>query len=230
MNIRLIILIGAVLVFAGGCGMASFLSGGGITLEQAYDNNQAEIIQKTVAGTIPHNVTISNKGNKPLVVDKGTILKSKESQNLVIIEDKKITPNSNDTVKAYCMEPETKAIPGTTLNPSGMASNQIMQIISTTDPSDLQNATKSQLQIWIIVSKGQVDVYSGEAMAVVQSQKIKYYQLNEKLEIAKKSVMTRFDISSEEIQNMSSSADSGSIQVGNWLAALRQWLRTTLGI
>jgi hypothetical protein len=228
MNIRLILLIVLVVAFAGGCGAFSFLSGGGVTLEQAYDNKQAEIIQKTPAGTIPHNITIKNTGTNPLVVDKGTILKSKESQDLVIIEDKKISPNSNDTVKTYCMEPASKAIPGATLTPSGMASSQIMQIIDSSNPSDLQNATKSQLQIWIIVSKGQVDPYSGEAMAVVQNQKIKYYQLQEKLDTAKNEVMARFNLSSEAIQNLSST-DSNN-PANTWISDIRQWIQRNTGI
>ncbi len=229
MNVRLVLLIVLVFAFAGGCGAVSFLSGGGITLEQAYDIKQVEIIQKTTAGTIPHNVTIKNNGTKPIVVDKGTSLKSKESQDLVIIEDKKVSPGSNDTVKAYCIEPETKAIPGATLTPSGMVSNQIKQIIDTSNPSDLQNATQSQLQIWIIVGKGQVDPYTGEAMAVVQTQKIKYYQLQEKLNTAKNEVMVRFSLTAESIQNLSSTADSNN-QATTWLGDLRQWIRSTLGI
>jgi hypothetical protein len=228
MNIRLILLILVVVVFAGGCGAMSFLSGGGITLEQAYDNKQVEIVQNTVAGTIPHNVTINNNGTRPLVVDKGTILKSKESQDLVIIDDKKINPNYNDTVRAYCIEPDEKAVPGATLYPSGTVSSQIKQIIDTSNPSDLQNATQSQMQIWIIVSKGNVDVYSGEAMAVVQAQKTKYYLLQEKLDTAKANVMSRFNLTSEGIQNISfTESDNG---VNNMITNFRQWFKNNLGI
>lgn len=228
MNIRLIVLIVLVVIFASGCGAASFLSGGGVTLEQAYENKQTDIIQKTPAGTIPHNVTISNNGTKPIVVDKGTILKSKDSQDLVIIEDKKISPNSNETISAYCMEPSSKAIPGATLTPSGTASSQIMQIIDTSNPSDLQNATKSQLQIWIIVGNGQVDPYSGEAMAVVQTQKIKYYQLQQKLDTAKSEVMSRFNISSEGLKSISSTGNSDN-PANTWINGFTQWIKSATG-
>lgn len=229
MNLRLILLVMVVVVFAVGCGAMSFLSGGGITLEQAYDSKQVEITQKTAAGTIPHNVTITNNGSKPLMVDKGTILKSKESQDLVIITDKKISPNNNDMVQAYCIEPDQKAVPGSSLNPSGTASSQVKQIIDSSNPSDLQNATQSQLQIWIIVSKGNVDVYSGEAMAVVQNQKTKYYQLQEKLDTAKKNVMSRFNLTSEGIQNISFTVESSN-SASTWISDLRQWFKNNLGI
>lgn len=229
MNIRLILLIMVVVVFAAGCGAMSYLSGGGTTLEQAYDNKQVEIVQNTAAGAIPHNVTIKNNGTKPVMVDKGTILKSKESQDLVIINDKKINPNNNDTVQAYCIEPDEKAVPGATLSPSGTASSQIMQIIDSSNPSDLQNATQSQLEIWIIASKGNVDVYSGESMAVVQAQKTKYYLLKEKLDTAKLSVMSRFGLTSEALQNISFTADSDN-SANTFISNIRLWFKNTVGI
>ncbi len=229
MNLRLILLIMVVVVFAAGCGAMSFLSGGGITLEQAYDNKQVEIVQITSAGTIPHNVSIKNNGTKPVMVDKGTILKSKESQDLVIIDDKKINPNNNDTVQAYCIEPDERAVPGATLSPSGTVSSQIMQIIDSSNPSDLQNATQSQMEIWIIASKGTVDVYSGESRAVVQAQKTKYYLLQEKLDTAKASVMSRFNISSDAIGNISLTADSDN-SANTFISNIRLWFKNTVGI
>jgi len=229
MNMRLILLIAVVVVFAAGSGAMSFLSGGGVTLEQAYDNQQVDIIQNTAAGSIPHNITVKNNGTKPLVVDKGTILKSKESQDVVIITDKKINPNSNDTVLAYCIEPDQKAVTGSSLYPSGTASSQVKEIIDNSNPSDLQNATQAQLQIWVIVTKGNVNVYSGEAMAVVQNQKTKYYQLQEKVETAKKNVMSRFNLTSEGVKNMSFSVESDN-SANTWVADLRQWFKNTVGV
>lgn len=229
MNLRLISLITVVVVFAVACGAMSFLSGGGITLEQAYDSNQVEITQQTAAGTIPHIVAITNNGSKPVMVDKGTLLKSKESQDLVIITDKKVSPNNNDTVQAYCIEPDQKAVSGATLNPSGTSSSQVKQIIDSSNPSDLQNATQSQLQIWIIVGKGNVDFYGGEAMAVVQNQNIKYYQLQEKLDTAKRSVMSRFNLTSAEIQNISFTVESSN-SASTFISDLRQWFKNNLGI
>ncbi len=229
MNMRLILLIAVVVVFAAGSGAMSFLSGGGVTLEQAYDNQQVDIIQNTAAGSIPHNITVKNNGTKPLVVDKGTILKSKESQDVVIITDKKINPNSNDTVLAYCIEPDQKAVTGSSLYPSGTASSQVKEIIDSSNPTDLQNATQAQLQIWVIVTKGNVNVYSGEAMAVVQNQKTKYYQLQEKVETAKKNVMSRFNLTSEGVKNMSFSVESDN-SANTWFADLRQWFKNTVGV
>jgi len=229
MNMRLILLIAVVVVFVAGSGAMSFLSGGGVTLEQAYDNQQVDIIQNTAAGSIPHNITVKNNGTKPLVVDKGTILKSKESQDVVIITDKKINPNSNDTVLAYCIEPDQKAVTGSSLYPSGTASSQVKEIIDSSNPTDLQNATQAQLQIWVIVTKGNVNVYSGEAMAVVQNQKTKYYQLQEKVETAKKNVMNRFNLTSEGVKNMSFSVESDN-SANTWVADLRQWFKNTVGV
>ena len=229
MNMRLILLIAVVVVFAAGSGAMSFLSGGGVTLEQAYDNQQVDIIQNTAAGSIPHNITVKNNGTKPLVVDKGTILKSKESQDVVIITDKKINPNSNDTVLAYCIEPDQKAVTGSSLYPSGTASSQVKEIIDSSNPTGLQNATQAQLQIWVIVTKGNVNVYSGEAMAVVQNQKTKYYQLQEKVETAKKNVMSRFNLTSEGVKNMSFSVESDN-SANTWVADLRQWFKNTVGV
>ncbi len=229
MNMRLILLIAVVVVFAAGSGAMSFLSGGGVTLEQAYDNQQVDIIQNTAAGSIPHNITVKNNGTKPLVVDKGTILKSKESQDVVIITDKKINTNSNDTVLAYCIEPDQKAVTGSSLYPSGTASSQVKDIIDSSNPADLQNATQAQLQIWVIVTKGNVNVYSGEAMAVVQNQKTKYYQLQEKVETAKKNVMSRFNLTSEGVKNMSFSVESDN-SANTWVADLRQWFKNTVGV
>nr|WP_243687293.1 Cys-Gln thioester bond-forming surface protein [Methanobacterium formicicum] len=163
------------------------------------------------------------------MVDKGTILKSKESQDVVIITDKKINPNSNDTVLAYCIEPDQKAVTGSSLYPSGTASSQVKEIIDSSNPTDLQNATQAQLQIWVIVTKGNVNVYSGEAMAVVQNQKTKYYQLQEKVETAKKNVMSRFNLTSEGVKNMSFSVESDN-SANTWVADLRQWFKNTVGV
>ncbi|BDZ71561.1 hypothetical protein [Methanobacterium petrolearium] len=229
MNIRLVLLIAGVIIFSVGCGVLSFLYGGGITLERAYDNNQTHIVQTTAAGSVPHNVTITNNGTQPLVADKGTILKSKQSQDLVIIDDKKISSNTNETVQGYCIEPEQQAVPGKDLAPSGVVSDQIMQIIDNSNPSDLKNATNSQLQIWIIESGGDVDPYTGEASALVVNQQIKYYQLNEKLSTAKNEVMEQFNLTSEEdIQNIPTTAESTSADT--WLSDLRQWINLNIGI
>jgi len=79
------------------------------------------------------------------------------------------------------------------------------------------------------VSKGNVDVYSGEAMAVVQNQKTKYYQLQEKLDTAKKNVMSRFNLTSEGIQNISFTVESSN-SASTWINDLRQWFKNNLGI
>jgi hypothetical protein len=73
-----------------------------------------------------------------VVVAKGTILRSEESQDLVIIENKKISPKSNDSLQAYCIEPDQMAITGKTLKPSGTVSTEINQIISNSNLQTLK--------------------------------------------------------------------------------------------
>lgn len=229
MNIRVVFLVAIIIMFAVGCGITSFSSGGGITLKEACDNGKAEITQKTTAGTIPHMVSIKNNGSKPLVVDKGTILKSKDSQDLVIAEDKKLDPNSNETVNAYCIEPKQSALSGSILTPSGYVSTQIKQIIDSSNPTDLQNATNSQLQIWVIMNGDEIDVYTGESPFIVKTQNIKYYQLRGNLTQAKTDVMSRFNITDEGLQNLRSTSETSQSSV-SWIDSFVEWLRGSLNI
>jgi hypothetical protein len=229
MNIRFILVVLVVVVFALGTGTISFVSGSGITLKQAYDDKKVDIIQKTAAGTIPHNFTVKNNGNRPVVVDKGVVLKNDYSQDLVIIEDKKINPGTSSTMKAYCFEPEQKAIPGAKLSPSSMVSNDIMQIIDSSNPSKLSNATESQLQIWIVVDRGEVNASTGEAAAVVRTQKIRFYQMRQNLTTARNNVIKRFNLTGEGLQNLQSNSEfnAGNIpEINNFLS----WLQRSIGL
>jgi hypothetical protein len=229
MNVRFILVVLVVMVFALGSGTISFISGSGITLKQAYDDKKVDIIQNTAAGTIPHNFTLKNNGNRPVVVDKGIVLKNDYSQDLVIIEDKKISPGTSATIKAYCFEPEQKAIPGAKLSPSSMVSGDIMQIIDSSNPSELSNATESQLQIWIVVDRGEVNASTGEAAYVVRTQKIRFYQMRQNLTTARNNVIKRFNLTGEGLQNLQSTSEfnAGSIPgINNVLT----WLRSSLGM
>ena len=225
MNIRLILVVLVITVFAIGSGTISFVSGSGITLKQAYDNKDVQIIQKTAAGSIPHNITLKNKGTRPVIVDKGLVLKNDYSQDMVIIEDKKISPGTNATIEAYCFEPEQKAIPGAKLSPSSMASSNILEIIDSSNPSDLSNATRSQLQIWEVVDNGVVNPYTGEPAAVVRTQEIHFYQMRKNLTTARNDVMKRFNLTTEGLQNLESTSEStgnlpGINDLINWLQTL----------
>jgi hypothetical protein len=229
MNIRIILVVIVVMVFALGSGTISLISGSGITLKQAYDDKNVKIIQNTAAGTIPHNFTLKNNGTRPVVVDKGVVLTNDYSQDLVIIEDKKINPKTSATIKAYCFEPDQKAIPGAKLNPSSMVSSEIMEIIDSSNPSDLPNATESQLQIWIVVDQGEVNASTGEAAAVVRTQKIHFYQMRQNLTTARNHVISRFNLTSEGLQNLESTSESntGNIPaINNFLS----WLRSSLNM
>jgi hypothetical protein len=229
MNIRFILVVVVIALFAIGSGTISFVSGSGITLKQAYDNKNVEIIQSTAAGSIPHNINLKNNGTRPVVVDKGTVLENDYSQDLVIIEDKKISPGTNTTIKAYCFEPEQKAIPGAKLSPSTMASSNIMEIIDSSNPADLSNATISQLQIWIVVDKGEVNASTGEPAAVVRTQKIRFYQMRKNLATAKNDVKKRFNLTNEGLQNLESTSGSNTgniLGINNFLT----WLRSSVGM
>jgi ARG and Rhodanese-Phosphatase-superfamily-associated Protein domain len=229
MNIRLILVLLVVTVFAIGSGTISFVSGSGITLNQAYNDKNVEITQNTAAGTIPHTVTLKNNGTRPVVVDKGVILKNDSSQDLVIIENKKINAGTSDTINAYCLEPEQTAIPGSKLTPSNMVSSDIMEIIDSSNPSNLSNATKSQLQIWIVVDKGEVNASTGEAAAVVRTQKIRFNQMRQNLTAARNDVIKRFNLTPEGLQKLESTSESntGNIPgISNFLT----WLQSSLGI
>jgi hypothetical protein len=62
----------------------------------------------------------------------------------------------------------------------------------------------------------------------VENQGIRYYQLREKLNTAKISVMKKFNLTNVTLENLSSTADSSSAQT--WLGDVRQWFRLNLGI
>jgi hypothetical protein len=84
------------------------------------------------------------------------------------------------------------------------------------------------LQIWILVGKGNVNPYTGEARALVENQGIRYYQLRQNLSNAKNSVMEQFNMTDTTIENISITSDSNT--ANQWFSDLRQWLRFNLGI
>jgi len=117
-------------------------------------------------------ILVKNNGKKPLMVKIGQILTSNTSQDLVVAEDKWITQNSSSHVKAYCFQPSQSATPGTKLIPTEMASSEIQQIITESNLEDTQNTTKTQLEIWIIVTGNKINVDSGEAASLMDKKGI----------------------------------------------------------
>ncbi len=225
MNFRAVILLVIILIFAVGFGLMSFTSYDATPLNNAYQSGKVNITQNTEAGTIPHQVIINNTDTKPVSVEKGDVLVSNSSQDLVIAENKKIAPNSSETVNAYCFEPQQKASPGAKLVPNNQSSNMVKKVIEDSDPSNQQNATQAQLQIWTLVSGGNVDVYTGEAPAVVEKGNIYYYQLSQNLTNAKNDVMTKFNITADQIRNINITAiQNNTGDISNWFGGLMDWL------
>ena len=230
MNLRVILLVFVIFIFAIGFGVMSYSQSLGVPLKQAYDEGKVTIVQNTTAGTVPHVVVVHNNGTKPVKLQKGDILKSNSSQDLVIAENDKVPQNSTGNVSAYCFEPGQEAVQGAKLSPSATtASTQIKQIIDNSNPSDLQNATSTQLQIWTVVSGGNLNIYSGEPAALVDNQGITFSKLRQELANARSSVMTMFNVNSEGLTNLSQNSTTTSSGVQGVFNDFMSWIKS-LGI
>jgi hypothetical protein len=104
----------------------------------------------------------------------------------------------------------------------------VMTIIQASVPSDVISARQAQLKIWTLKMGGEVDPYSGEAAAVVQSSRSSYYQLRQDLSAAKDNVSSQFNLNNETLKNVQNLA--GSPGVTTWLEDLRNWFAEVLGI
>lgn len=202
MNYRIILVVVVVFLFATGLGAMNFISAKGLTLEDAYKEGNIIITQQTPAGTVPHEVNVQNKGKDPVNVQKGTILSSNDTQNLVIARDEVISPNSNITVPAYCIEPDQKAVEKKKLVVSGMAPQVITEIVSTSNPENPSDALNAQLKIWTIVGGSDFNLYKGEVVALSQEQEISFYDIKENMSNAKIEVMTQFNLTDDQMSKI----------------------------
>lgn len=227
MNIRLVFLILIIVIFAAGTGFLSYSQSTGISLTQAYANGNVVIIQNTSAGTIPHQVNITNKGKDPVKVQVGDVLTSDSSQDLVIAENKTLKINSTDLVSAYCIEPSQRAVNGVKLKVNGTSSNAVKQVIEGSNIKDLSNATNAQVQIYILTSGVDFNIYSGEPVAVVQSQNINYTKLRQIVSDAKTALSIRFGVSVDNIDNINQNTTSNS---SNTVDEFLNWLKTSTGV
>jgi len=228
MNIRVAILVLIIIIFASVSGILSYSVYNGIPLKEAYSNGNISVIQETVAGTVPHEVMITNNRNNAIKVQKGDVLASSVSQDLVIAEDRKIPPNSNETIKAYCLDPSQKAVINTRLLPVNNTNNAINQVISNSNPSDPQSAMKAQLQIWIITTGGNLNPYFGEPVAVVQTQNITWTQFQQSIASAKSDVMSLFNVTEDQIKNLNQKQSNVGQQ--SMLNNTINWIKESLGI
>lgn len=202
MNYRIILVLIVVCLFAAGLGAMNFISAKGLNLEDAYKEGNVVITQQTTAGTIPHEVNIQNNGKNPVNVLKGTILSSKDSQDLVIARDGVVSPNRNITVPAYCIEPDQQAVENKKLKVSGQAPQVINEIISSSNPENPSDALNAQLKIWTIVGGSDFNVYKGESSAISKKQNITFYDLKGNLSNAKIEVMTKFNLTADQMNNV----------------------------
>jgi hypothetical protein len=231
MNIRILGIIFIILIFALGSGYLSYSVSGGTVLKDAYNNGNIKVIQKTSAGTVPHEVIITNEGNGIIKVKKGDVLTSTPSQDLVIAEDKKIASNSNETVKAYCIEPSQRAVINSKLLPVNNTYNGVTQVIRNSNPLDPESAYNAQLQIYLIMSGGNLNIYTGEPVAIVDTKKISWTQFRQDLSNAKSNLMTNFNVNESEIKDINQK--QGSLNVGSpqsWIDNLLSWLKGLVGI
>jgi hypothetical protein len=225
MNFRVILLVFVIFIFATGFGFMSYSESLGLPLKQAYNEGKVTVVQNTTAGTVPHLITIHNNGTKPLKVQKGDILKSNSSQDVVVAEDKSVPQNSVTNVNVYCFEPAQKAVAGAKLQPFSTASSQIKEIIDASNPSDIQNATAAQLQIWVVVSGGNLNIYSGEPAALVDTQGITFSKLRQGLSDAKSSAMAKFSVTSDGLESLAGNSTSSGADLN-----ILDWLKSSFGI
>lgn len=231
MNIRVLGIVFIIIIFALGSGYLSYSVSGGTALKDAYNNGNIKVTQKTSAGTVPHEVIITNDGNIAIKIKKGDVLSSTPSQDLVIGEDKKIASNSNETVKAYSIEPAQRAVANSKLLPTNNTYNGVTQVLRNSNPLDPENAYKTQLQIYLVMSGGNLNIYTGEPVAIVDTKKISWTQFRQDMSNAKSDLMKTFNVNESEIKDLNQR--QGYLNVGSpqsWMDGFSSWLKGLLGM
>jgi hypothetical protein len=227
MNIRLVFIIFVIIIFAAGTGFVSYSQSTGIPLNQAYNSGNIVITQNTSAGTIPHQVVILNNGKDPVKVKIGDVLSSDTSQDLVVAENKTIQKNSTQAVLAYCINPSQRAVQGVKLKAGNTSSDAIKEVIYGSNLNDINSATSAQVEIWILSSGVNFNIYSGEPVAVVENQQINYTKLRQLVSDAKTAISTRFNVGVDNINNLNQNETSKS---SNVVDGFLNWLKTTTGL
>ncbi len=227
MNIRVVGIVSIVILFALTSGYMSYSLSDGANLNEVYNKKDIQVIQKTAAGTVPHEITIKNNGNTTITVKKGETLASSVSQNMVIAEDKSIDPGTDETVKAYCLEPSKRAKEGTKLLPVNTTYDTVTKVISNSDTSDPASAMDIQLQIWIIMSGGSLNPYTGEPVALVEKQNITWSELRQNISDAKAEVMNTFNVKENELISLKEK-DLSTGQT--WIDNVSNYIKSSLGI
>jgi hypothetical protein len=227
MSIRLVFLIFVIVIFAAGTSFLSYSQSTGISLSQAYTDGNVVITQVTPAGSIPHSVNITNNGNEPIDVQIGDELISNSSQNLVIAQNDTITKNSSAIVSAYCIQPSQRAVPGVKLTVNGTSSNAVIQVIEGSNPNDINNATNTQVQIFILTTGVNFYIYSGEPVAEVSNQSITYTKYRQIVTSASSALASRFNVTVNNIGNINQNQTPNSTDSIN---GFLNWVKTNTGI
>ena len=93
--------------------------------------------------------------------------------------------------------------------------------------NDLNNATNAQVQIWILTSGVDFNIYSGEPVAVVETQKINYTKLRQIVSDAKTAISTRFNVNVNNIDKLNQNGTSNSTGI---VDGFINWIKSTTGI
>ncbi len=202
MNLRVLILIGLILLFAAVFGALSYIHQQGMTLEDAYREGKVTITQITPAGTVPHRILIVSNSERPIRVEEGTILNSAESENLVIARDEIIPPKNNSTLQAYCIEPEKSAVKGSQFNVSGKVPWMMRKILRSSNPSNPSDAFNTQLKIWVLARGANLNIYTGEAYYTTIANDMDFYELKNNISVARIEIMTAFNLTEEQMNSI----------------------------
>ena len=229
MNIRVVGLVLIILVFTLVSGVMSYSVSSGLTLKDAYNGGKISVVQETAAGTVPHQVMITNNASKSVKVKKGDILASTISQNLVIAEDKIIASNSNETVKAYSLYPTPRAVVGAKLLPVNNTYAAVTKVVSSSNPSDSQSAINTQLEIWVITSEDSFNPYTGEPVSVVENNNVTWSQFLQDIANAKSDVMSTFNVTEGQIKNLNQTQSSSGLST-SWISSTIGQIKESLGI
>lgn len=202
MNYKIILVLLCICLFAGGMGALNLFSDKGLTLDDAFTNGKIVIVQDTDKGNVPHKVLVTNNADKKVEVIKGTILLGNSTQNMVVARDITILPKSKVEVEVYCLDPKTLAIKGKSLKPNGFVSEVMLDIISTSNPSNHENALSTQLQIWALTNGKNFKV-TNESSALSRKEEITSKELLDKIDDAKIQIKTKLEIKTDLSLNSS---------------------------
>ncbi|HTX60843.1 MAG TPA: hypothetical protein VMC48_00895, partial [Methanobacterium sp.] len=106
---------------------------------------------------------------------------------------------------------------------------EIKKLIENSNPADPQNSTRTQLQIWIIVTGGNLNYTSGEASALTQKLGVNSTDINNQITEARANLVQVLNITEGEIKNLSPNSSTG-IDVVSWINEFINWFKNSFNI